>query len=214
MAGSLPHAGDKHPEANSLDNQIPFLAISMQDGETILFSLEATDMAGNKAQLVTPPLTIDVDPPVVSDFTCSAIISVANSQLTCQWQTVLDEHSPVDVMKIGFGTEQLLDDLVPFTHSSIIEHSWSVMLMSETFALVNGSGFVTYSTSNKVNLESYSLAEVIVDNSAPEVGDVGVITPDVPNEPMTFKPCQRSVTTMKVILSGFSDPESGIARYY
>ena len=77
------------------------LSVSMENGQTLLFSVQATDFAGNKATMVSPPLTIDITPPVVSGLTCNRYLSIGQNLLTCHWETTMDSESPVNNVFIG-----------------------------------------------------------------------------------------------------------------
>ena len=68
MAGTLPLQDDKHTSTLSTDRQIPIRAVTMEAGETIIFSVIATDLAGNIREAVAPALTVDVTEPVVEGF--------------------------------------------------------------------------------------------------------------------------------------------------
>ncbi len=47
------------------------MSVVMGQGETIIFSVEARDEAGNVGRIHSPPLTIDTTPPKVTGFTCN-----------------------------------------------------------------------------------------------------------------------------------------------
>ena len=68
MAGSLPLTADKHDVTVTSDTQIPLLAVTMEHAETVIFTVTSADMAGNVAVVSSPPLTIDITPPVVEGF--------------------------------------------------------------------------------------------------------------------------------------------------
>ena len=61
--------------------QIPMMSVVMKNGEMVMFSLQATDAAGNTGTLVSPPLTIDTMPPILTGFTCNYYTSKARSQV-------------------------------------------------------------------------------------------------------------------------------------
>ncbi len=94
--------------------QIPLNAISMSPGQTLLFTVQAEDFAGNRITVTSPPLTIDTTPPLISGLTCSPrYLSRARSQLSCEWETTLDEESPVDRVVIGelMGIEGVVEKI-------------------------------------------------------------------------------------------------------
>ena len=68
MAGTLPLEDDKYPATLSTDRQIPIRAVTMEAGETIIFSVIATDLAGNVREAVAPALTVDVTEPLIEGF--------------------------------------------------------------------------------------------------------------------------------------------------
>ena len=68
MAGSLPLTADKHDVTMTTDNQIPLLAVTMDHADTVIFTVTSADLAGNIAVASSPPLTIDITPPLIKDF--------------------------------------------------------------------------------------------------------------------------------------------------
>ena len=160
--GSLPYSSDIHPETNILDSQIPLRSITMQPGETIFFTVQATDFAGNQATLVSPSLTVDTSPPVIERFSCSRYISLAQSELNCTWSTALDGESPISELAIGLGSEQLQDDMVTFTKLYFVDQQWTVILSPDVILSANSTGYVSLKVTNMVKMESVALAEVII----------------------------------------------------
>ena len=77
------------------------MSVSMHPGQTLMFTVQATDFAGNKATVTSPPLTIDISPPLIVDLSCTPYLSRARSQLSCSWETTVDEESPVNDVIIG-----------------------------------------------------------------------------------------------------------------
>ena len=57
------------------------MSVVMRAGETVMFSLQAVDLAGNKATVISPPLTIDTTPPIITDLECNTFLSKARSQV-------------------------------------------------------------------------------------------------------------------------------------
>ena len=68
MAGTLPLTTDKHDVTVTPDNEIPLLAVTMEHAETVMFTVLSADMASNVAVASSPPLTVDVTPPVIEGF--------------------------------------------------------------------------------------------------------------------------------------------------
>jgi hypothetical protein len=73
----------------------------MSPGQTLMFTVQAVDFAGNKATVTTPPLTIDITPPVISELTCTPYLSRARSELSCSWETTVDGERPLNRVIIG-----------------------------------------------------------------------------------------------------------------
>ena len=68
MAGNLPSHDNIHAATETTDNQIPMLAVTLDHGQTVMFTVESRDEAGNIAVASPPPLTIDITPPIVEGF--------------------------------------------------------------------------------------------------------------------------------------------------
>lgn len=212
MAGWTPYSSNKHPETSVMDSQIPFLAVTMQPAETVIFTIHATDFAGNQRTLISPTLTIDTTPPVIEGLHCTPYLSLLQSALHCSWLLTVDEETPVGDVAIGFGTAQLLDDLVPFTTLSLLDRQWTTILEPDVIVSTNSTTYVSLRVKNSINIEAVALAEVVIDTTPPVPGSISVVTPENHNVPLQAKLCQRSASTIVVTIQDFQDAVSGIAR--
>jgi hypothetical protein len=127
------------------------MSVVMDNGNTVIFTVQATDFAGNEVTMITPPLTIDTTQPLITYMVCNVFLSMAQSELSCTWDTTLDEESPLVVVIIGLGTEQLMDNLVEFRRMVITEQTWAVLLEDEIFEAFNGTAVVSLMADNKVS---------------------------------------------------------------
>ena len=57
------------------------MSVVVNQGDTLIFTLRATDLAGNEATVTSPPLTIDSTPPEITGFTCNEHLSKAKPQV-------------------------------------------------------------------------------------------------------------------------------------
>ena len=144
------------------------MAVVMRHGETVIFSLQATDNAGNTATAISPPLTIDTTPPLISSLSCNKYLSKARSHLSCAWETAIDEESPLDWVRIGLGTEQRTDDVLTFYGVRLTERTWSATIPDRVFdaaaAAVNESTtsvWVSLLVENRVEEMSGEYVQVI-----------------------------------------------------
>ena len=212
MAGSLPFNDNKHTETHVIDDQIPLRAVTMQAGETIVFTLQSSDLAGNHRTLISPAITVDTTAPLIQDFTCTQHLSTSKAQLHCTWAETLDEESPLNLIRIGLGNEQTMDDLIQYNNLTSTEREWSAVVSKQALAMANDTIFVTLSVDNVLGLESYAVAEVIVDKTPPVGGSVAVVSQEIVDEIPIPVSCQRSISTISVSVNGFNDPETEIDR--
>ena len=137
------------------------MSLVMRNGETVIFSVQARDFAGNLATAISPPLTIDTTPPVISDLSCTKYLSKARSQLTCQWETTVDEESSLHSVRIGLGTEQQADNMLAFYHVKLTERTWQTMIAEHVFESFSGTAVVSLLVMNAVQEESGAYLEVL-----------------------------------------------------
>ena len=73
-------------------------------------------------------------------------------QVSCTWESSLDAESPLVEVQVGVGSDQLRDDLVPFTKVTIKETSWSFMLEDSVFDVYeNATAVVSLLADNTVS---------------------------------------------------------------
>ena len=212
MAGSLPFTDDKHIETSLIDDQIPLRAVTMQPGETVMFTVQSTDFAGNHRTLISPALTVDVTAPVIQGFTCSKYLSIVHNQLKCTWAETLDEESLIDHIKIGVGDDQAVDNLIQYSNLTVREKQWSILVSEQIIGTANETVYITLSLENTLGLQSVAIAEVTVNKTPPVGGNVAVTTEEVVSRDMVPVACQRSISTVTVSVTGFTDYESEIER--
>ena len=47
------------------------MSVTMNNGDMVIFSIQATDHAGNSATVISPPLVIDTLPQLLTVFSCN-----------------------------------------------------------------------------------------------------------------------------------------------
>ena len=57
------------------------MSVMLEIGETVMFSVQAADHAGNTETVISPPLTIDTTAPLIREFTCNKYLSKAQSMV-------------------------------------------------------------------------------------------------------------------------------------
>ena len=187
------------------------LASASQPGDSLSSSLTSYDLAGNEAKSLLPLVTFDTSPPVLQDIQCTKAVSALSSMVTCEWQTIQEDQSPLTDITVGLGSGPSASDLLNMTNLPVYRNRWEVDV-SEVLPPHRSQFFVIIRVENAAGLKTEVPVKVSIDVTAPALESVSVVTSSEPGFHDVEQRCQTSQDYIEVLLRGFDEPESEIAR--
>lgn len=223
LSTNLWTADQKTGSVNKLSLSTLVLDTPLFAGQSVYSAIQAVDGAGNEMLTFTPSVTFDENPPVFQNFTCTKVISVISSLVTCTWQSISEEQSGLEELVLGVGSGPAAADLMNITSIPLYKQSWSSH-MSSVLALSNYSDptvqnqafvlshfFILVGVKNTAGLTNVITSKVQIDFSPPEVSRVIVVTsPAGPAVSQKRVICQSSNDFLELAIQGLHDNESEI----
>ncbi|XP_046568758.1 uncharacterized protein LOC124277142 [Haliotis rubra] len=208
--GSLPVSGEKHTVNISKSGLDPW-DISLSANNTYFVTTYGSDMAGNKALMSSPPITVDETPVSIIDYECTPFVSMMSTIVTCSWRFFEEAESTITNVTITARTGQGSSHILVVSRLSAIERRWS---FDTEGVLQDGVSFlyITLEIENGAHLRSKFFKEIVFDQTPPADGELSVVTSSNPSSKEEVV-CQQQTTYMSVFVNRFNDPESQIDRY-
>ncbi|KAL8573311.1 hypothetical protein ACOMHN_032773 [Nucella lapillus] len=179
-------------------------------GDSLFSSLIVTDRAGNEKTVYLPPVAWDTTPPSFRRLNCSKSVSALYPLLRCSWDTIQEQHSRLSKILIGLGHGPSEANLLNMTSFLIHSSKWSYDVHHLLTASKVASFYVIVQAINTAGLKAEETVKVIHDVSPPAVDNVTVVTSPALGFHDVKQQCQTAQDHMEVLLTGVSDPESGL----
>ena len=206
--GSLPYLNDFSYYVEKQDTLI-CASTTMSPGQTSYMTALAADEAKNIQIVVSQPITIDDSPPLLENFSCTKYLSFVAPVIKCEWDSVMDNESPITNLIIGLGLKQNSDNIHKFEKISLMDRTWLWNSQNHENLFLNKTIFVTLQAINSVNLSSSAYVVVIYDFTPPAQGIVAILDQTTESSDTS---CQLVTSSLVISWSRFDDQESGIQR--
>lgn len=210
--GSLPEREDIHDVTISKLHKIPLNSVSLNTGTANFVTIRAKDKAGNTAVLTSPAIIADMSVPEVKGFSCTKVLSSADSLLKCKWSLVADRESPITSLSYGISSSPLALDVLNFTDISVERRTWFRNIGSYIVNTDTEKIYMALKIQNAADHVFITEETAVIDRTPPIKGTIQIITRETFTSSNITTRCQVSEQNIEIEVKGFKDEESGLSR--